>query len=78
MARTGLANCRLRNGFPDSMIRSNNSVVPNRTSCVVSDMLESPTMTCNRRYLVESAWGSSRVLIMGRARVDDDEMASCM
>ena len=29
-------------------------------------MLASPTMTCSRRYFSGSAWGSSRVLTMGR------------
>jgi hypothetical protein len=36
---------------------------------VVSLMLESPTMTCRRRYFSASACGSSRVLMIGRLRV---------
>jgi proteasome accessory factor A len=34
-----------------------------------SQRLASPTMTCSRLYLRGSAWGSSRVLIIGRFRV---------
>ena len=32
-------------------------------------MFESPTMTWRRRYRSASAWGSSRVLMIGRLRV---------
>ena len=39
------------------------------SSVVVSLMLESPTITCSRRYFSASAWGSSRVLMIGRLRV---------
>ena len=41
-------------------------------------MLESPTMTCSRRYFSGSAWGSSRVLMIGRLRVVAEEIASQM
>lgn len=39
-------------------------------------MLESPTMTCMRRYRSASACGSSRVLMSGRERVVAEETAS--
>jgi hypothetical protein len=32
-------------------------------------MLESPTITCRRRYFSRSAWGSSRVLMIERSFV---------
>ncbi len=41
-------------------------------------MLESPTMTCSRRKRSASAWGSSRVLMMGRLRVVADDTPSQM
>ena len=41
-------------------------------------MFESPTMTWSRRYFSGSAWGSSRVLMIGRLRVVAEEMASQM
>ena len=45
---------------------------------VVSHMLESPTMTCSRRYFSASACGSSRVLMIGRLRVVAEETPSQM
>ena len=47
-------------------MRSTRSVEPTLSSMVVSDMLESPTMTCSRRNRSASACGSSRVLMIGR------------
>jgi hypothetical protein len=44
-------------------------VAPTFSRVVVSDMFESPTMTCRRRYFSASACGSSRVLMIGRERV---------
>ena len=41
-------------------------------------MFESPTMTWSRRYFSGSAWGSSRVLMIGRLRVVAEEIASQM
>ena len=41
-------------------------------------MLESPTITCRRRNLAGSAWGSSRVLIMGLDLVVADDRPSHM
>ena len=45
------------------------AVVPTLRNVATSDRLASPTMTCSRRYFWASAWGSSRVLTMGRLRV---------
>lgn len=58
-----------RKATPLSIISSTSAAVPTLSMVVVSDMLESPTMTCSRRYFSASACGSSRVLIMGRDRV---------
>ena len=63
---------------PASIIRSTRSALPTLSSVVVSDMLESPTMTCRRRYFSASACGSSRVLMIGRLRVVADETPSQM
>src|SRR2546428_7005393 len=41
---------------------STRAVVPIFRYVATSDMFESPTMTCSRRYRSASAWGSSRVL----------------
>src|SRR5438094_10594207 len=41
-------------------------------------MLESPTMMWSRRYFSASAWGSSRVLMMLRDEVVDDDVFSWM
>ena len=54
---------------PDSNIRSTRSAEPSFNIVVVSLMFESPTITCSRRYRSASAWGSSRVLMIGRERV---------
>ena len=62
--------------FPDSMIRSIRSVAPSLTNWVVSDMFESPTITCRRRKYSASACGSSRVLMIGRERVVAEETPS--
>jgi len=61
---------------PASIISSTSSVEPIFSAKVVSDMLESPTMTCMRRKRSESPCGSSRVLMIGRARVVAEEMPS--
>jgi hypothetical protein len=60
---------RSRITTPASSIRSTRSALPTLSKVVVSLMLESPTMTCRRRYFSASACGSSRVLMMGRLRV---------
>ena len=43
-----------------------------------SDMFESPTITWRRRNRSASAWGSSRVLMIGLERVVADETPSQM
>ena len=55
--------------MPASIIRSTRSVLATFSSMVVSDMFESPTITCSRRNRSASACGSSRVLMIGRDRV---------
>ena len=50
-------------------MRSTIDVVPTFRNVVYSLMFESPTMTCSRRKRSASAWGSSRVLMIGRDRV---------
>ena len=55
--------------MPASIIRNTRSVDPVFSSVVVSDMFESPTITCRRRNRSASACGSSRVLMIGRLRV---------
>ena len=80
MARIGFSSVRSRNTTFASIIRSTRSVAPILSSAVVSDMLESPTITCSRRKRSASACGSSRVLMMGRLRVvaelTDSQMCS--
>ena len=44
-------------------------MVPVLRKVAYSLMFESPTITCSRRNRSASAWGSSRVLMMGRERV---------
>src|SRR5438270_55065 len=45
------------------------AVVPIFRNVATSDMFESPTMTCSRRYRSASACGSSRVLMIEREDV---------
>ena len=45
------------------------AVVPTFKKVAISEMLASPTITCSRRNRFGSAWGSSRVLTMGRFNV---------
>ena len=78
IARIGFSIVRSRMTTPASIIRSTRSALPTLSSVVVSDMLESPTMTWRRRYFSASAWGSSRVLMIGRLRVVADETPSQM
>ena len=61
-----------------SIIRSRMAVAPIFTNDATSLMFESPTMTWRRRYFSASAWGSSRVLMIGRDRVVADETPSQM
>src|ERR1700746_2933619 len=68
MARVGLSSEKSRNGTPASIISSTSAAVPTLSMVVVSHMLESPTMTCNRRYFSASACGSVRVWVSGRVR----------
>src|SRR3546814_6208771 len=70
MARIGFSRVRSRRtceGF--SSIRSRIDVAPTLRKVVYSLMFESPTRTWRRRYFSASAWGSSRVLMIGRLRV---------
>ncbi len=69
IARIGLSRVRSRITMPASIIRSTRSVLATLSSIVVSDMFESPTITCSRRNRSASACGSSRVLMIGRDRV---------
>lgn len=69
IARMGFSRVRSRITVPASIMRSTRSVAPTLSSMVVSDMFESPTITCRRRYRSASACGSSRVLMIGRDRV---------
>ena len=69
MARMGFSRVRSRITTPSSIIRSTRSHEATLSIVVVSLMLESPTMTWRRRYFSASAWGSSRVLMIGRLRV---------
>ena len=48
---------------------STSEVVPTLSRVATSARLASPTITCRRRYRWGSAWGSSRVLTMGRFSV---------
>jgi hypothetical protein len=45
------------------------AVVPTFRKVDTSHMLASPTITWSRRYFSGSAWGSSRVLMIGRFNV---------
>ncbi len=45
------------------------AVVPTFRNVATSERLASPMITCRRRYLVASQWGSSRVLTIGRLSV---------
>ncbi len=78
MAAVVLARVRSGSGTPSSIIRSTRSADPTLSSIVVSDIVESPTMTCSRRNFSASAWGSSRELMMGRERVVADDTPSHM
>ena len=66
IARIGFSSVRSRITTPASIIRSTRSQLATLSIVVVSLMLESPTMTCRRRYRSASACGSSRVLMIGR------------
>ena len=54
---------------PASMIASTRLVVPSLRKFATSQWLASPMMTCSRRYFSVTAWGSSRVLMIGRFKV---------
>ncbi len=70
MARTGSASERSRGGsMASSTMASTRAVVPTLSMVATSDRLASPTMTWSRRNRLGSAWGSSRVLTMGRFSV---------
>ena len=78
IARIGFSRAMSRMTDPVSINRSTRSAEPTLSSVVVSDMLESPTMTCSRRNRSASACGSSRVLMIGRLRVVADDTPSQM
>ena len=54
---------------PASSAASTRAVLPSLRRICFSDRLASPGITCSRRYGLGSAWGSSRVLMMGRFSV---------
>src|ERR1700691_4971320 len=78
MARIGLSSEKSRKATPASIISSTSAALPTLSMGLVSHMLESPTMTCRRRYFSASACGSSRVLMIGRLRVVAEETPSQM
>ena len=70
MARIGFSSVRSRHGRESSSsMRRMIDVAPTLRNVVYSLMFESPTITCSRRKRSASAWGSSRVLMIGRERV---------
>ena len=70
MARIGFSSVRSRHGAPSSSsMRRMIEVAPTLRNVAYSLMFESPTITCRRRNRSASAWGSSRVLMIGRERV---------
>ncbi len=79
MARMGFSRVMSRITTPgSSSIRNSTDVAPTLRKVAYSLMLESPTMTCSLRKRSASAWGSSRVLMMGRLRVVALETGSQM
>ena len=79
MARIGFSRVMSRSTTPgSSSIRNMMLVAPTFRKVAYSLMLESPTITCSRRKRSASAWGSSRVLMMGRLRVVADDTPSQM
>ena len=78
IALIGFSRVRSRITVFSSTMRTTRSVTPTFRNEVNSLMFESPTITCRRRNLSASAWGSSRVLMMGRERVVADETPSQM
>ena len=74
MARMGFSRVRSRSTvLESSSMASRMLVVPTFKKVAYSLMLESPTITCRRRKRSASAWGSSRVLMIGRLRVVADD-----
>ncbi len=70
MARMGFSRVMSRSTtLGSSSMRRMMLAVPTLRKVAYSLMFESPTMTCSRRYFSASAWGSSRVLMIGRLRV---------
>ncbi len=79
MARIGFSKVRSRSTVEvSSSMASRMLVVPIFKKVAYSLMLESPTITCSRRNRSASAWGSSRVLMIGRLRVVAEETPSQM
>ena len=79
IARIGFSSVRSRRTVDgSSSMRSTIDVAPIFRKVAYSLMLESPTITCSRRYFSASAWGSSRVLMIGRLLVVADETPSQM
>ena len=79
MARMGFSRVMSRSTTRgSSSIRSISAQAPTLRKVLYSLMLESPTITCRRRNRSASAWGSSRVLMMGRERVVAEDMPSQM
>ena len=68
MARMGFSRVMSRRTTPgSSSMRSRMLVAPTLRKVAYSLMFESPTITCRRRNRSASAWGSSRVLMIGRS-----------
>ena len=69
MAGTGRANVMGSPRASSSIMARTSAVVPSLRKVCTSLRLASPVMTWRRRYFWASAWGSSRVLMMGRLSV---------
>ena len=79
MARIGFSSVRSRNTVEESSsIARRIEVVPIFRNVAYSLMFESPTITCSRRKRSASAWGSSRVLMIGLLRVVAEDTPSQM
>ena len=66
IARIGFSSVKSRFRLPVSSNRKTKSMETTLSRVVISDMFESPTITCRRLKASESACGSSRVLMIGR------------
>ena len=69
IALTGLRSVKSWLMKLSSIIWRTTAQAPTFRKFVYSDMFESPTITCRRRYFSRSACGSSRVLMIERSLV---------